>query len=70
MPVIVTGKCDTQTILMIEEFQRRVLQVPMPDGRADSDGHTISALRGVTGSALATGPTLDGNALPVRPPRC
>jgi len=64
MPVIVTGKCDTQTILMIEEFQRRVLQLAIPDGRVDPEGHTISALMDAAGSAAATEPMLDGNALP------
>jgi hypothetical protein len=64
MPVIVTGNCDGQTILMIEEFQRRVLHLPKPDGRVDPNGRTIAALNGEAGSAPGTEPTLDGNALP------
>ncbi|MEX2264869.1 MAG: hypothetical protein WD696_23140, partial [Bryobacteraceae bacterium] len=65
MPVIVTGKCDAQTILMIEQFQRRVLHLPKPDGRVDSGGRTIAALIGAVGSAPGMEPRLEGNELPV-----
>jgi hypothetical protein len=66
MPVTVSGTCDPQTILMIEEFQRRVLLTSTPDGRVDPGGRTLKALSGA-GTAPSTPdgePTLEGNTLP------
>ena len=60
MPMTVSGTCDAQTILTIEEFQRRVLQFQAPDGVVDPGGHTLAALIGVA----AAEPTLEGIALP------
>jgi hypothetical protein len=64
LPVTVSGLCDAQTILMIEEFQRRVMNLPNPDGRVDPGGRTMTALGGAAGSTSAAEPTLQGNALP------
>src|SRR3954452_5712540 len=63
LPVPVSGTCDAQTILTIEEFQRRVMHVTEPDGRVDPGGRTISELGGGT-SASGAEPTLDGSPLP------
>jgi len=67
LPVTVSGACDPQTILMIEEFQRRVLQTQTPDGRVDPGGRTLKALDGgggATPSTPAGEPILEGNTLP------
>jgi hypothetical protein len=65
LPVGVSGTCDAQTILMIEEFQRRVLSIEEPDGRVDPGGRTIAALNSGTGAATPSGePVLDGVDLP------
>jgi len=66
LPVTVSGTCDPQTILMIEEFQRRVLQTQTPDGRVDPGGRTLKALGGGGGPTPSTSgePILEGNTLP------
>jgi hypothetical protein len=68
MPVTISGTCDPQTMLMIEEFQRRVLRLPTPDGRVDPGGRTIRALgasaAGTSVPAPAGEPVLDGSPLP------
>lgn len=46
-PVTVSGKVDDQTIAVIEEIQRRILNAITPDGRIDPGGNTFIAV--VTG---------------------
>jgi hypothetical protein len=43
-PLEVNGKCGTETIIAIEEFQRRVLKQARPDGKVDPQGKTMAAL--------------------------
>lgn len=64
LPVAVSGVCDAQTILMIEEFQRRVLHAHAPDGRVDPGGRTLTALSGAAAPSTPAEPVLEGNALP------
>jgi hypothetical protein len=61
MPVPVSGVCDPQTVLLIEEFQKRVVKAASPDGRVDPGGRTLRAL---DAAAPAGEPALDGNTLP------
>lgn len=42
--IAVTGVANPETIAAIEEFQRRVVGLPNPDGRVDPDGRTLKAL--------------------------
>lgn len=60
MPTAVSGNCDAQTILMIEEFQRRVLRFRAPDGVVGPGGRTLAALNGIS----AGEPALQGIVLP------
>jgi hypothetical protein len=39
-----SGKCDALTIDAIADFQRRVVKLPMADGRVDPGGRTLDAL--------------------------
>lgn len=43
-PVPVNGVAGGETITAIEEFQRRVVKLPAPDGRVDPGGRTLQAL--------------------------
>lgn len=43
-PLETDGVAGTVTIAAIEEFQRRVLRSPRPDGRVDRGGRTLRAL--------------------------
>jgi hypothetical protein len=61
MPVPVSGNCDEQTILMIEQFQRRVMNRSNPDGKVDVNGQTLARL---SEAAPATDPVVNGNRLP------
>lgn len=45
-PIAEDGIVGTETINAIEEFQRRVLRMNMPDGRVDPGGRTLQALSG------------------------
>ena len=45
-PLAVDGQVGPKTIAAIEEFQRRVVKMTMPDGRVDPDGRTLLALAG------------------------
>jgi len=62
-PCAVSGICDSQTIALIEQFQRVVLGFTDPDGRVDPGGRTLTALQGIT-PPTAGEPTIDGVALP------
>jgi hypothetical protein len=64
MPVPVTGVCDDSTILLIEEFQLRVMKVSKPDGRIDPKGGTLKSLTAGDTAAATGEPVLQGNALP------
>jgi hypothetical protein len=66
-PAFVTGRCDEQTILLIEEFQRRVVKLDRPDGRVDPRGRTFAALTAAPGPAPAPAvePILVGHPLPL-----
>jgi hypothetical protein len=75
MPCAVSAVCDTQTITLIREFQRRVVRLASPDGRVDPGGRTLRTLnQGTTSSAVTGGggaaaplagdPILEGNTLP------
>jgi hypothetical protein len=62
MPAIVSGHCDSHTIEMIEEFQRRVLLIK-PDGRVDPGNRTIAALNGLSShTSTAVGAAVSGQA--------
>ena len=61
-PCAVSGICDSQTIALIEQFQRVVLGFTDPDGRVDPGGRTLTALQGIT-PPTAGEPTIDGVAL-------
>lgn len=63
--VDVTGVCDDQTIALIEEIQRRYLNIANPDGRVDPHGRTLTFLN--TGIATAT-PTPPSQQSPGRFP--
>jgi len=43
-PLVVNGQCDAATIAAIEQFQRRVVKMPRPDGKVDPQGATMAAL--------------------------
>lgn len=62
-PVTVSGQCDSKTVLLIEEFQRRVVRTPMPDGRVDPGGRTLALLIGAPTTGVE--PVLSGTPLPV-----
>jgi hypothetical protein len=67
-PLAPTGACDCPVMALIEEFQRRVMGVPAPDGRIDPNGRTLRALESMgaaakPGSAPAP-PNVSGLALP------
>jgi hypothetical protein len=64
MPVPISGTCDSQTMLLIDEFQRRVMRVPSPDGRVDPNGGMIKALGAGAPATPGGEPTVIGNALP------
>jgi len=61
-PVTVSGQCDSKTVLLIEEFQRRVVRTPMPDGRVDPGGRTLALLIGAPTTGVE--PVLLGTPLP------
>ncbi len=44
LPLSTEGNCGPKTIAAIKAFQTAVLGVPDPNGRADPDGRTITAL--------------------------
>jgi hypothetical protein len=54
-PLAVTGVADPATIGAIEEFQRRIMKLPKPDGRVDPNGRTLAALDSGNGSITITG---------------
>ena len=61
LPLPTSGFCDSATILLIEEFQRRVMSLSSPDGRVDPNGSTLKAL----GESAPVGPiTVTGLPLP------
>lgn len=61
LPVPISGNCDGQTISMIEEFQRRVLNQFNPDGKVEINGTTLTKL--MEGAPVAD-PVLTGLTLP------
>lgn len=48
------GNCGQQTILAIDEFQRRVLKLKTPDGLISPDGSTLRALIATLGATPQT----------------
>ncbi len=42
----VDGACGPKTIAAIEDVQRRLVKMPVPDGRVDVGGRTLAALTG------------------------
>jgi putative chitinase len=44
-PLTIDGRIGPQTLAMIGEFQRRVLQIAHPDQKVDPNGRTLRALR-------------------------
>ena len=60
-PLAVDGQVGPKTIAAIEEFQRRVVKMTMPDGRVDPDGRTLLAL---AGNAAAPPPPAGGRQQP------
>jgi hypothetical protein len=58
-----------QLIRLIEEFQRRELKMPKPDGRVDPYGPTLRALLAGSSGTLGAGPAVPaGPGAPVGPP--
>jgi hypothetical protein len=57
-PAGVSGTCDSQTVFLIEQFQRRVMQMDTPNGRVDPNSPTLFGLNGQSGPAVATDPIL------------
>jgi Putative peptidoglycan binding domain len=53
-PLEVDGRIGSLTIAAIEEFQRRVVGMPLPDGRVDPGGRTLAALNLASPSASPT----------------
>jgi muramidase (phage lysozyme) len=45
-PIEVNGHCQSSTITLIEEIQRRELHMQLPDGRVDPGGNTFRVLTG------------------------
>ena len=43
-PLALNGVVGPQMIAAIEDFQRRAMQMPRPDGRVDPGGQTFAAL--------------------------
>ncbi len=54
-PIGEDGTIGPKTIAAIEEFQRRVVRMPVPDGRVDPNGATIRALSSQV-SAMTSNP--------------
>lgn len=56
------GQCGMKTIGAIREFQRKVVGMPVPDGRVDPNGQTIKklALGATPGTAVAGTPAGGG----------
>lgn len=57
-PLAADGFAGVKTIVAIEEFQRRVMRIPMPDGRVDPAGRTLAAL---SGDGTTPRPTIPGD---------
>jgi hypothetical protein len=72
--LVVDGDCGQFTIGAIEEFQRRVVGTPLPDGRVDPGGRTLRLLEGASASTAIDwnrpqpGPRAVWNAVQVRFP--
>lgn len=66
-PLVEDGKIGPRTIRAIEEFQRRVVGMALPDGRVDPNGVTLKALGGnlsvpsSSGTGQVTGKTAGVN---------
>src|SRR5579875_1274300 len=50
-PASISGVCDGQTIFLIEQFQKRVMNMPNPSGRVDPGSSTLYGLDGQSGPA-------------------
>jgi len=48
-PLTVDGSAGSKTIAAIEEFQRRIAKLSLPDGRVDPNGRTLEALNTAAG---------------------
>jgi|HubBroStandDraft_1064217.scaffolds.fasta_scaffold38249_2 hypothetical protein len=58
LPVSVTGICDSGTIILIEMFQRNVMDVDPPTGRVDPNSPTWFELNETCGPSTPVDPTL------------
>ncbi|MCW5964288.1 MAG: hypothetical protein KIT83_09630 [Bryobacterales bacterium] len=78
MPPVVSGVCDAQTLLLIREFQKRVVRLASPDSRVDPGGRTLRTLNeasatggngngGGSSTPLGGEPLLEGLTLPSGP---
>lgn len=67
LPLPTSGICDQATVRLIEEFQRRAMSIPFPDGRVDPNGRTLKALGESTpvGQITVIGKVLPAPALKV-----
>ena len=43
-PLLVNGLVDSRMLAVLEAFQRRVVQMPRPDGRVEPGSQTFAAL--------------------------
>ena len=48
-PLVVNGVVDSRMLAVLEAFQRRVVQMPRPDGRVEPGSQTFAALAGQAG---------------------
>jgi hypothetical protein len=48
-PLVVNGVVDSRMLAVLEAFQRRVVQMPRPDGRVEPGSPTFAALASQAG---------------------
>lgn len=53
---MVNSIADSNTIVAIEEFQRRVVKISQTDGRVDPGGKTLKALDAAAGTVFPSPP--------------
>jgi hypothetical protein len=57
-PVVPSGICDSQTVLLISLFQARVVGMPAPTGVIERNSRTLFGLNGQSGPATVSDPML------------
>ena len=57
-PVVPSGICDSQTVMLIDLFQTRVVGMPAATGRIEPNSRTLFGLNGQSGPSTSTDPAL------------